>query len=136
MKRYLPLTAILFSILILVSCVKSASTTIEGKWNVVSDSTIISGGTTSYNIYYGNDADYFVFTNGVLYTREGSELDTFSYKLTSSNNEITLTQTGVLINAIPQTGMYVFTNDKIRIQVAPELTNPGFAYRRIINLKR
>ena len=135
MKKYIPAAVVLFAVIILVSCEKSASTSIEGKWNVISDSTIISGSSTSYDVYHGGDADYFNFQNGVLHTKEASELDTFSYQLITADT-INLTQTGALIYRVPQTGTYTFTGNQFRINVRPNVTNPGFSFQRIIDLKR
>ncbi len=81
MKNYLH-TAFIFLITLLSACTKSGSSTITGKWNVIRDSTIISGGTSSYDIYRGASGDYFVFApNNVLYIKEASLYDTMSYKL-------------------------------------------------------
>ncbi len=135
MKNCLFALLILFAGLLFTACSKSASASIEGKWSVVIDSSIIKGGNISYNIYRGNDADYFVFKSGILYTKEASQLDTFTYKLTSANT-ISLTQTGININATSETGSCIFTGNNVRIDVTPDQTNPGFSYQRIINLKR
>lgn len=117
------------------ACEKSASTSLEGKFNVTSDSSIISGGTTLYNVYRGNDADYFIFKNGILYTKESSLLDTFSYKIISPDS-LSLTQISVSTDAITGTGTYIFTGNNVRISISPNVLNPGFAFRRIINLRR
>jgi hypothetical protein len=117
------------------ACDKSASPTIEGYWNIVSDSSITQGGNTSYNVYLGNNGDYFAFKNGILYTKEASQLDTFKYKLSSANT-ITLTQAEVNFNGTSETGSYIFAGSNVRIDITPAVTNPGFSFRRIINLKR
>ena len=135
MKNYLFAILIVLFGLLLNACTKSSLSSIEGKWSVVTDSTIISGASVSYNVYHGNDLDYFIFKNGTLDTKETSQLDTFSYKLISANT-ISLIKTGIFIDAIPETGTYVFTGNNLRINVAPDLNNPGFSYRRIIDLKR
>jgi hypothetical protein len=135
MKNYL-YTAFIFVITLLTACTKSSSSTISGKWNVVSDSTIISGGTVFYSIYRGVSGDYFVFTpNNTLYIKEASLYDTMSYKLTA-DNKMSLAQTGININEIPETGTYVITGNEARIVVTPNLLNPGFTYQRRINLRR
>ena len=127
---------IAFACILIIACNKTVSSTLMGRWKVVIDSSIISGGAISYNIYNENDNDYFDFTsNGLLYTKEGLVNDTFSYKLTSGNT-INLIETGVLINGIPQSGAYRITDNKARIFVVPDFSNPGFSYQRIINLKR
>jgi hypothetical protein len=135
MKNYLH-TAFILLITLLSACTKSGSSTITGKWNVVSDSVIISGGTVSYNIYNGISGDYFVFApNNILYIKEASLYDTMSYRLIS-DNKMNLVHSGVSINDIPETGTYVITNNTARIFVTPNLLNPGFTYKRIINLKK
>ena len=135
MKNYLHTAFILF-ITLLSACTKSGSSTITGKWNVVSDSTIISGGDISYNIYNGTSGDYFVFApDNILYIKEASMNDTMSYKL-MADNKMSLVQTGININAIPETGTYVITGNKAIIVVTPNILNPGFTYQRRINLIR
>lgn len=126
---------ILFFGILFNGCNKSTTSTITGKWNVISDSEIISGGAVSYNIYHGATDDYFVFApDNILYIKEALTYDTILYKLTSANT-MSLVQTGVF-NAIPETGNYMFTGDKVRIAVTPDLLNPGFSYKRVINLRR
>jgi hypothetical protein len=134
MKVFL-LIVLILSTGLFTACEKSASTTIEGRWNVISDSAIISGATTSYNVYYGNDADYFVFKKGILFTKESFQLDTFFYKTTSANS-MRLSQTGVSINAAPETGTYIFTGNSVIIHITSNFITPGFYCQRIINLKR
>lgn len=134
MKVFLLILFTLF-VSLFTACTKSASTAIEGRWKVISDSAIISGATTSYNVHYGNDADYFVFKKGILYTKESSQLDTFFYKTTSVNS-MRLSQTGVSINTAPETGTYMFTGNTVIINITPTFITPGFYCQRIINLKR
>ena len=129
---------ILFFGVIFNACRKSGAITIVGKWSVVSDSTIISGGTVSYNIYHGSIDDYFVFaSNGILYTKEGSANDTLNYTLLS-NNTIILPGIGFSVNGVTEPSSISFTGNNLKIVAnSPgNLINPGFHYQRIINLKR
>ena len=135
MKNYLYTALILLSLL-LSACTKSGSSSIAGKWDIVSDSIIISGGDISYTIYRGASGDYFVFApNDILYIKEGSSYDTMSYKLTG-NNKMNLLNTGASVNATPETGTYVITGNEARIVITPNFLSPGFSYQRRINLKR
>lgn len=96
----------------------------------------MNGATTTYHIYKGNDNDYFDFSsNGILDTKEALTTNTFSYSLMSTN-EITLVQSANLIYSVPQSGTYIFFGNRLKITVAPNLTNPGFSFQRIIDLKR
>ena len=135
MKKYISAAALFLFIMILVSCEKSASTSIEGKWNVISDSVISSGVTISYTVYKGTSGDYFLFNNGVLSTKESSQLDTFSYQLIS-NDTIQLALSGALIYSVPETGPYTFKGNEVRIDLSPVSNNPGYSYERIITLER
>lgn len=115
---------------------KSGSSSIAGKWNIISDSTIISGSDISYDIYRGTSSDYFVFArNDILYIKEASLYDTMSYKL-MGDNKMSLLHTGASINAISETGTYIITGNEARIVVTPNFLSPGFSYQRRINLRR
>ena len=129
---------ILFFGLLLNACSKSGSSTITGKWNIASDSTIISGGTDSYNIYHGAIGDYFVFApNGILYTKEASLYDTIAYKL-EPNDKIILPKIGFSLNGVTEPSSISLTRNKLRIIANPpgNVINPGLHYQRIINLMR
>jgi hypothetical protein len=127
---------VVFVYLIVNGCEKSASNTITGIWNVISDSTITNGATISYTVYDGNANDYFIFSaNGTLYTKEGDVYDTVLCT-PESDSTIAFDKIGVNINVIPQTGTYVLAGNTLRIVVVPDVIIPAFSYRRVINLKR
>ena len=135
MKNYFHAGLILL-IALLSACTKSGSSSIAGKWNIISDSTIISGSDISYDIYRGTSSDYFVFApNDILYIKEASLYDTMSYKL-MGDNKMSLLHTGASINAISETGTYIITGNEAKIVVTPNFLSPGFSYQRRINLRR
>ncbi|HET7117572.1 MAG TPA: hypothetical protein VFI29_13835 [Hanamia sp.] len=72
-----------------LSCQKNndTPTSILGKWNIKIDSTYKGVGLGNHQVtYYGLPGDYFNFsTDGHLYTRENSILDTLNYTISSDS---------------------------------------------------
>lgn len=121
-----------------MACSKSATSVITGRWNVVSDSTVITGPGTSYTIYHGSNADYFIFSaNGYLYIKESSSLDTIAYQIMSADT-VLLPGIGFSINGVTEPSSFVVAGNKLRIVANPSgnIITPGHQYQRVINLKR
>jgi len=96
MKHFL-WTSLLFAFQIeMISCTKSGANSIVGKWNIVKDSSYVSGAPPFFNAgtggaYMGVAGDYYDFKqNGTLYIKEGSYADTVIFSV-SFNNQLTLT---------------------------------------------
>jgi hypothetical protein len=63
---------------------------VVGKWNIVSVASSTGVGANNHVVNYaGQPGDYFEFTStGILYTREGTALDTFNYTMISDTSII------------------------------------------------
>jgi hypothetical protein len=90
MKSILILLFVIVFFILLSSCKKSASIvpgSIVGKWNIQKDSIYTGVGNNNQKVIYsGQPDDYFNFTSdGNLYTRENSILDTLSYTINSDS---------------------------------------------------
>lgn len=123
---------------ITMACSKSATSVITGKWNVVSDSTIITEPGIKYDVYHGSNVDYFNFAaNGYLYIKESSSLDTIAYQIISAD-KVLLPGIGFSINGVTEPSSFVVAGNKLRIVSNPpgNIIIPGHQYQRVINLKR
>ncbi len=110
---------------------------IDGKWNLISDSTFVGVGQTNHAVNYtGQPGDYFIFNaDGVIYTKEGSVLDTLSYKILSDST-MTIAFFGIGINYAPSIShVSSFTADSIIIN-APPLVTPAGIFGRRVSLRR
>lgn len=123
------------------ACSKDGNTTntssIAGKWNIVSDSTYTGVGIGNHPVNYSGQAgDYFDFAaNGILYTKEGTSLDTLTYKIVS-NTTIIISSFGVVLNGVPETSLITtFTAHSLVIN-APRINTPGGSFGRKISLSR
>lgn len=91
MKSLLNSLFVIVSFFILLpSCKKSSSIesqSLIGKWNIEKDSIYTGVGNNNQKVVYsGKPDDYFNFTSdGHIYTRENSVLDTFSYAINSGS---------------------------------------------------
>jgi hypothetical protein len=106
---------------------------IDGKWNLVSDSTYVGVGihNNAYN-YTGQPGDYFIFNaDGVIYTKEGAVLDTISYRIVSDST-MTIAFFGISINGVPAIShVSSFTADSIIIDAPPLITPAGIFGRKV-----
>lgn len=66
------------------------SSTLAGKWNVLSDFSYEGVGLNNHAVSYsGLSGDYFIFgNNNLLYTKEGNTLDTLNYQFLSDSVSI------------------------------------------------
>ena len=142
--KYIIAIALISTISIsLISCKKSDASLIVAKWQIVNDSSSLSGAgisafTNGHN-YIGTPADYYDFRNdGTVYVKEGSNLDTMGYKVMGDS----------VINFYPDftSGYYSLnitsiTNNKLTLLLgtnpasSANLTPEGYEVR-IINLKK
>jgi hypothetical protein len=138
MKDFSIAAATIFLCLIMNACTKSASDTLTGFWHIVSDSTITTGPSVSYNIFHGSEDDYFSFSpDGSLYIKEGSSTSTNSYQIIAADT-LLLPGIGFSVNGVTEPSIFKIANGRLRIVVnAPgNIITPGHQYQRIINLKR
>jgi hypothetical protein len=118
---------------------------ISGKWNLVNDSTFEGVGVSNHLANYnGETGDYFNFSsNGYVYTRENSKLDTLTYKMVSDTS-IIISSFGLILNGSPDTS--IITNLKannglgltVRTIVieSPFFLTPGGEFWRKVTLSR
>jgi hypothetical protein len=108
---------------------------IVGKWSVVSDSTFIGVGVNNHPVdYRGQPGDYFDFrTDGHVYTKEGTVLDTLSYS--SVPTGIVVQSFGITLNQVPEISNVMFTANTAIID-APILLTPGGEFGRKVTLSR
>ena len=127
----------------LISCKKSSlctndtHATIVKKWNILNDSTFIGVGVNNHRVNYAGQAgDYFDFrTDGYVYIKEGSILDTLSYRLTSDTT-ILIASFGIILNGIPEISRITnLTTHGVTIN-APMVVTPGGLFGRKVNLTR
>ena len=110
---------------------------ILGKWNVVSDSTHVGIGVNNNAVAYnGKPGDYFDFrSDGLIYTREGTALDTLNYTFIS-DSKILIPQFDVILNGEAQTStINNFTSHSLNI-AAPLIFTPGGVFGRSVRLSR
>lgn len=112
------------------------SSSLAGKWNVVSDSTYVGVGVNNHPVnYHGQQGDYFDFrTDGHVYTKEGAVLDTLSYSVIS-NTAIIIQSFGLIANGVPETSNVTRTTNTAVID-APVFFTPGGAFGRKVTLSR
>lgn len=138
--RTSPLLVIAASLaLCLYGCKKDNTnpSSIAGKWNIVSDSTFTGVGIGNHAVNYsGHPGDYFNFSiNGTLYTKEGTILDTLTYR-NVSDTAIIISSFGVIVNGVPETSrITTFTAHNLVIN-APRINTPGGSFGRKITLSR
>lgn len=138
MKVFLFAFMLIFGGAILNACEKSGSDVITGRWNVINDSSIITGPSISYDVFRGSDDDYFNFSSGgSLYIKESSVYDTINYQIISPDT-LLLPGIGFSINGITAPSIFTIKDGRLRIIVNPpgNIITPGHQYQRIINLKR
>jgi hypothetical protein len=111
--------------------------TLIAKWGILNDSTYSCVGPfCNTQNYKGVAEDYFDFrADGFVYIKEGSSLDTLSYKI-YSDTTITITSFGWVFNG-KSTMSYIrkLTAQTVTIY-APNVINPGGFYDRTLNLRR
>jgi hypothetical protein len=111
MKLLSGMLSFIAAFLYLAGCTKTTGssdkykpTSITGKWNLVNDSTFEGAGFSNHLVgYTGKAGDYTSFgTNGNVYNKEGTKLDTFTYRMVSDTS-IIISDFGLLLNGVPDT---------------------------------
>jgi len=105
--------------------------------NIVYDSTYSGVGSANREVNYcGQAGDYFNFVNdSIIYTKEGSALDTLNYRFTSSNT-IIISSFGIILNGVPETSQIINLTSNNLIIVAPVMPTPAGAFGRKVGLSR
>ncbi|MEO6837965.1 MAG: hypothetical protein ABI185_06230 [Ginsengibacter sp.] len=87
MKSLLNSLFLFVVVIFLSSCKKIGPESIIGKWNIQEDLTYVGVGSNNHSVSYaGQPDDYFNFTSdGHIYSRENSILDTLSYRVSSGS---------------------------------------------------
>lgn len=129
---------VIILIALLISCKKdTVSNALVGKWNVLSDSTFEGVAQNNHALdYTGEPGDYFDFrTDGKVYIKESSQLDTLSYTVISSSAVI-IQSFGLIANGVPETSDITYpTNNSVTITAPVELT-PGGEFGRKVMLSK
>ena len=108
--------ACLAVLLCLTACTKADLTSnqnnpagLAGKWTLINDSTFEGAGISNHLVdYTGEAGDYFSFsTNGNVYTKESTVLDTLTYKMVSDTS-IIISNFGLIANGVPDTSTITF----------------------------
>jgi hypothetical protein len=128
------------TLLSLYACTKGSNNapgSIVGSWNIVSDSTYAGVGYLNHPVdYAGQPGDYFNITaNGIIYTKEGQQLDTLSYHLVADAG-IIITTFGVIANGVPQVSRIKIHTSTSLVIASPLFLSPGGIYGRKITLSR
>ena len=139
-------------LLYLTACTKTAGPSnvngtagLTGKWNLVIDSTFEGVGTSNHLVdYTGEAGDYFNFsTNGYVYTKEGTVLDTLTYRVVSDTG-IIISDFGLFANNMPDTctisGLTANNGLGLTVQVivieSPFFPTQGGVFWRKVTLRR
>jgi hypothetical protein len=118
---------------------------LSGDWILVNDSTystnIFARTQSSGSNYLGQPGDHFHFTaDGKLYIREGKNIDTAAYTVTSDKKIIInyvyyqgapVTNYGSIVDSFDQVGLRANT-----VTLNSSTITPDGSFRRIINLQR
>jgi hypothetical protein len=124
---------------------QSESSAPANAWNLVTDSTFEGVGLGNHAVdYTGVSGDYFSFsTDGYVYTREGTLLDTLTYQMFSDSSVI-ISHFGIILNGIPDTSIITGLTgtldsgnaaDTIVIE-SPFVITPGGEFWRKVTLSR
>jgi hypothetical protein len=116
------------------SCKKVEPESIIGKWNIQRDSTYAGIGSNNHSVIYSaQPGDYFNFaSDGHIYSRENSMLDTLSYTLSSGS--VMISNFGY--EGGVGTGKIKSSSTHSLIISAGNLITPGGVFRRTVSLKR
>lgn len=143
MRRLFSFSLILLGTVALFSCSKDAhvgsqtAAVLEGRWNVVTDSTFQGIGAYNRPINYaGNPGDYFDFrSNGYLYTNENGVMDTLQYQFTS-DSALVIGSFGLIFNGIAEETKIIGLTPHTVTLTAPVQLTPAGEFGRIVHLSR
>jgi hypothetical protein len=141
----------LIALLYLTACTKSDSSSnqnkpagLTGNWNLVNDSAFEGAGLSSRMDYTGEAGDYFNFsTNGYVYTKENTKLDTLIYSMVSDTS-IIISSFGLIDNGVPDTSIITGLKDNNGSRVTVQTIEieshlsiiPGGEFWRKVTLSR
>jgi hypothetical protein len=138
MKKLNQFLMVTLSVALLFACNKPAitSSTLTGKWTLLSDSLSSGIGPSINQVYYtGQPDDYFDFrTDNKLYIKKGSAFDTLAYTITSGST-INIDTFGIIFNGVPEATNYTVSSTSAQLYT-PFLVNPGAYYKRVIHLSK
>jgi hypothetical protein len=100
MKRFMLAGVPVFLVFFVLACSKdqrSIKGDLKGTWNIVTDSNYTGVGSTNHLVVYNGFAgDYFEFAdNGIVYTKEGSVLDTLQYTFLADSVHVIISGFGL-----------------------------------------
>ena len=118
----------------LSSCKKIGPGSIIGKWSIQKDLTYVGVGSNNHSVTYsGQPDDYFNFTSdGRLYCRENSVLDTLSYTVSSGSVMIPNFGYGGGVGK----GKIQSSSTHSLIISSANIITPGGVFGRTVSLKR
>jgi hypothetical protein len=128
-------------IVLMYSCNKNADTinkaAVIGNWNIVSDSTYTGVGSTNQPANYaGKPGDYFnINANGVIYTKEGSTLDTLSYHFVG-DTAIVVSSFGATLNGVAPVSHVTTIGSTGLVITSTKFLTPGGVFWRKITLSK
>lgn len=147
MKTKLLLIAVAGLQLCLFSCIKTnnlpvccganpPATSIFKKWHIVSDSTFAGVGITNHAVNYpGQAGDYFdIRINNIIYTKEGTVLDTLTYS-SLTDSTMVISSFGVTLNGVLDPSHFKFAAHSMTI-ASPQIATPGGLFGRKITLSQ
>lgn len=147
MNRLWQIRAFVPFILCWTACTRSTvSSTDNGiRWSLVTDSTFQGVGAGNHAVdYVGVAGDFFSFsTDGHVYTKEGSTLDTLTYNQLSDSTVI-ISHFGLILNGIPDTSKITGLKSNLSYENAtgtivvesPFFLTPGGEFWRKVTLNR
>ena len=144
------ITPILLFSIFFVACKKNATQNLQqnllvGKWQVINDSSSITGSLNGFNgssNYIGTSNDYYNFTsNENLFVREGQSLDTATYTLSLSNEQVNILYSytgGIYIsgNAAQPFNITNLTINHLTLTLPENGPTPEGYLHRVINLQK
>jgi hypothetical protein len=143
MKQIISFGLTTFIVLFLMYCKKNSvstndiNATILGKWDILNDSAFIDAGINNHQeSYIGQTGDYFDFrTDGFVYTKEDTDLDTLNYSLTSDTT-IIIASFGIISNGVPEVSHIINLTAHSATISAPTAITPDGEFGRKVILKR
>jgi hypothetical protein len=143
MKQIISFGLTTFIVFFLIYCKKNSvsandiNATILRKWDILNDSTFIGVGINNHQEnYIEQTGDYFdVRTDGFIYIKEGTVLDTLNYSLTSDTT-ILIASFGIISNGVPEISHITNLTAHGATISAPTVITPGGEFGRKVILKR
>jgi hypothetical protein len=138
MKRFMLVGAPVFLVFFVLACSKDRASTaahLNGVWNIVTDSGYTGVGLNNHLVVYkGFAGDYFEFTDdGIVYTKEGSVLDTLRYTFLSDAVHVIISGFGSIVNGVQDTSVISdHTATSLKITSPLWATPGGIFWRKVV----